>query len=229
MQRNRKLFPEKGNISVAENVVLTVVRLLLGCVFIFSGFVKAVDPLGTAYKFQEYFAAFGDSFTHFNFLALPFAIVLIAGEFVVGVNLIFKIYVRTTSFLALLFMLVMTGLTLWIYIMNPVTDCGCFGDALVISNSATFWKNVVLLAFAIYLFIRSVKIRPLFMPVAQIVTELVFIAAILGFMVWNLSHLPVIDFRPYKIGVNIEQEMQIPQEAPADVYDIKFIYSKDGV
>ncbi|MDR2825091.1 MAG: DoxX family protein [Prevotellaceae bacterium] len=229
MQKNRKLFPNKSNLSTAENVALIVVRFALGCLFIFSGFVKAIDPLGTAYKFQEYFASFGEFFTQLDFLSLPLAVAMIACEFVIGLNLIFKIYIRATSFFAMIFMLIMTPLTLWIYITNPVTDCGCFGDALVISNSATFWKNVVLLAFAVYLFVRSKNIRPLFMPVAQVITELIFIAAVLGFMLWNLSHLPVIDFRPYKVGVNIEQEMQIPAGAPADVYDTKFIYEKNGV
>ncbi|MCL1868159.1 MAG: DoxX family protein [Paludibacter sp.] len=241
MKRNRTLFNNKSNISTAENIVLTFVRLALAALFIFSGFVKAVDPLGTAYKFGDYFAAFSDTltqmnfaalgefFTRIDFLAFPFAVAMIALEFIIGLNLLFKVYIGTTSLFALLFMCVMTPLTLYVYIASPVSDCGCFGDALVISNSVTFWKNVVLLAFTIYLFIRRKYIKPLLMPVAQIITELVFILAVLGFMIWNLTHLPVIDFRPYKIGTNIEQAMQLPENAKPDVYNTKFIYEKNGV
>jgi len=229
MKKNRILFHDKSNISLIENIALTIVRLVLAVVFIFSGFVKAVDPLGFAYKIEEYFASFGEFFTRLDFLAFPFALALIALEFVIGLNLLFKVYIRTSSLFALLFMCVMTPLTLYIYIANPVTDCGCFGDALVISNSATFWKNIVLLIFAIYLFARSKYIKPLLMPVAQLITEMFFVLIILGFMLWNLTHLPVIDFRPYKIGTNIPQAMQLPEDAKPDVYDTKFIYEKNGV
>ncbi|MCL2597032.1 MAG: DoxX family membrane protein [Paludibacter sp.] len=234
-KNNRILFEDKSNISTFENIILNVIRLALSALFIFSGFVKAVDPLGTAYKFADYFHSFDEIITHteffsrLDFLALPFAFVMIAIEFLIGLNLLFKIYPRLTSLFALLFMCVMTPLTLYIYIENPVTDCGCFGDALVISNSATFWKNIVLLAFAIYLFIRRKYIKPLLMPIAQIISELFLILAILGFMMWNLTHLPVIDFRPYKIGTNIEQAMTLPENAKSDVYDTKFIYQKNGV
>lgn len=229
MKNKRTLFHDKSNISVAENIVLVFIRLALAALFIFSGFVKADDPLGTAYKFGDYFVAFGEFFTKFDFLTLPFAITMITLEFVIGLNLLFKVYVRTTSLFALLFMCIMTPLTLYIYIANPVTDCGCFGDALVLSNSTTFWKNVILLAFTIYLFIRRKYIQPLLMPVAQIITKLFFIIIILGFMLWNLTHLPVIDFRPYKIGTNIPMAMELPENAKPDVYDTKFIYEKDGV
>jgi len=235
INNNRTLFEDKNNISAFEKIILTVLRLALAALFIFSGFVKAVDPLGTAYKLAEYFHSFDETFTHANvfshldFLALPFAFVMIAIEFLIGLNLLFKIYPRITSLFALLFMCVMTPLTFYIFIDNPVTDCGCFGDALVISNSATFWKNVVLLAFAIYLFARRKYLKPMLMPLAQIIMELFLLLAVLGFMMWNLTHLPVIDFRPYKIGTNIKQAMTLPENAQSDVYDTKFIYQKNGV
>ena len=112
--------------------VLTLIcRLILGLVFVFSGFVKVIDPLGLTYKIEDYLTAFGGFFSGFSFLALPLGVALPVLELVIGLNLLFKIKYRLTSILAMFFMLVMTPLTLYIALYNPVTDCGCFGDALV--------------------------------------------------------------------------------------------------
>jgi uncharacterized membrane protein YphA (DoxX/SURF4 family) len=109
-------------------------RLLLGVVFIFSGFVKAIDPLGSTYKIEDYLSAFGGFWTVFSAAALPASIFLSTLELLIGLNLFFNVQLRRSAFGAMLFMLVMTPLTLYIAIFNPVTDCGCFGDALIISN-----------------------------------------------------------------------------------------------
>jgi uncharacterized membrane protein YphA (DoxX/SURF4 family) len=136
--------------------VLTFIsRLVLGLVFVFSGFVKVIDPLGLTYKIEDYLTAFGGFFSGFSFLALPLGVALPVLELVIGLNLLFKIKYRLTSILAMLFMLVMTPLTLYIALYNPVTDCGCFGDALVISNWQTFAKNVVLIILAFILLINT--------------------------------------------------------------------------
>lgn len=218
-----------NDISNIEKIILIIVRVLFAATFIFSGFVKAVDPLGLTYKMQEYLIAFGPFFANFSNFALPAAVILITIEFVIGMNLLFKVYVKFTTILALLFMCVMTVLTLYTAIANPVSDCGCFGDALVISNQATFAKNVVLLAFAIYMVIRSEYIRPLFMPVAQAVIALAFILLGLGICIYCYTHLPLINFRPYKKGTNIPSAMIIPEGKPHNIYETTFIYEKEGV
>ena len=131
-------------------------RLLIGGVFIFSGFVKAVDPVGGAIKIGEYLASFGlDMLQPFTVL-LSFN--LSAIEFTLGVCMLLGVYRRDVSFLVLMFMAFMTPLTLYLALFDPVSDCGCFGDALVISNWQTFYKNVVLLAAAFYVFIHNQRL-----------------------------------------------------------------------
>ena len=129
----------------------SVARTLLGLTFIFSGFVKAVDPLGTVYKIEDYLNAFGGFFSELVPMAPYAAYGLILFEFVLGVLLTFNVWTKVTSWLALAMMLVMTPLTLYLALTNPVTDCGCFGDAIHLSNWATFGKNVVLLALVVVL------------------------------------------------------------------------------
>ena len=125
-------------------------RLIVGMVFIFSGFVKAVDPLGSAYKFADYFTAFKLGFL--EFLALPLGIFLSAFELILGLTLILG-YRRKTVFQILMwFMSFFTLLTFILAIFNPVTDCGCFGDALILTNWQTFFKNVVLMVFVSILY-----------------------------------------------------------------------------
>ena len=140
--------------------IVSIARILFGITFIFSGFVKAVDPLGFTYKIQDYLILV--QFTQLIPLALTFALALIVLEFAIGASLLLGIYRKWTSRFALFFMLVMTPLTLYIALANPVEDCGCFGDALIISNWATFYKNLVLLVFAIILVVYSKHIRPVF-------------------------------------------------------------------
>ena len=122
-------------------IIGSVSRALLGLTFIFSGFVKAVDPLGTTYKIEDYLNAFGGFFTAFLPAAEVFAWLLIAFEFLLGICLLCNIRTQITSWLALLMMLFMTPLTLYIAIGNPVSDCGCFGDAIGLSNKASFPAN----------------------------------------------------------------------------------------
>lgn len=205
-------------------------RTLLGLTFIFSGFVKAVDPLGTVYKIEDYLHAFGGAFSSLVPAAPVFACCLILFELVLGVLLTFNVWTKVTSWLALAMMLVMTPLTLYIAIANPVTDCGCFGDAIHLSNWATFGKNIVLLVLVlILLFTRGhlfdTWIRPMNIGIC---CAAVLLTA--GIMTYSLLHLPFIDFRPYKIGNYLPDlmEVDIPEDAPADEYEYTFIYEKDG-
>ncbi len=213
----------------AGTVFLEIIRLILAVVFIFSSFVKAIDPLGSTYKFEDYLTAFGGFFAELTFIALPAAIALSTFELVLGLCFLLKVKLKTTSILALAFMAVMLPLTLYVALKNPVTDCGCFGDALVISNWETFYKNVVITAFIIILLLFHRRIRPIFLPKLERLMIVLFVAIGIGLSVYSYLHLPMINFRPYKIGVNIPEAMQIPPGKPLDKYDTKLIYQKDGV
>lgn len=209
-------------------VMLHLVRLITAAVFVFSGFVKAVDPLGTVYKIQDYLTAFGGVWQGLVSLAFPVAILMILFELLLGLCLLFQVRFRLAAILSLFFMLVMTPLTLYIAIKNPVTDCGCFGDALVITNWQTFIKNIFFLSFSIIMVWKRKSFRPLFNKKPEWTLLIVFAVVALSFMAYNLNRLPLIDFRPYKVGVNIAEAMSIPDDAPGDEYEYNFVYEKEG-
>ena len=209
--------------------VATVARLLLGCTFIFSGFVKAVDPLGTTYKIEDYLNAFGGWWQTLLPMAEPAAVIMIAFEFTLGVLLLFNIWINLDSWLALLFLCVMTPLTLYLAIANPVTDCGCFGDAIVLTNWQTFGKNVILLILLILLFVGKRHFRQRFVDAAEWIIFMIALLAVGGLMLYARLVLPPVDFRPYKVGSVIREGMEMPEGAKTDVYKVTFIYEKDGV
>ncbi len=211
----------------SKKIVVEIFRVLIGCVFIFSGFVKAVDPLGSAYKFHDYFAAF--ELLYFDHFTLPAAFLLSAFEFALGVCLLLGVYRKITSRLVLLFMSFMTMLTLYSAIANPVSDCGCFGDAVVLSNWTTFYKNIFLLLGAIIILIWNQKMTSLFYHKTYWIVTLYAYLFILGVSFYCYNHLPILDFRPYKIGTYIPDQMIIPEGAPHDEYVTSFIYEKDGL
>lgn len=210
-----------------KGICLLVARLLFGATFLFSGFVKAVDPLGTAYKVTDYFEAFG--VPTFDVLSIALAFLLITIEFCIGFAQFFNVKLKESSYVAALFMLVMTPLTLYLALENPVSDCGCFGDAIVLTNWETFYKNVVLCLLLLVVIITQRVNRPwlsewgswLFLAIAMLFS--------LGICTYGYTHLPFIDFRPYKVGNNITEGMQIPDDAPLDEYKTTFVYAKDGV
>lgn len=203
-------------------------RFVLAAVFIFSGFVKANDPLGFHYKLADYVEAFGLGEWLPDFLLTPVAVGLSALEFVLGIYLLFGINRRFTSFLVLAMMLVMTPLTLYLALENPVSDCGCFGDAVLLTNWQTFGKNVVLLAMAVALCIGR---RHLFRFITHRTEWLVscyVIVYILMFSYHNLLHLPTFDFRPYYIGADLREGMTMPEGEHPPVYETRFIMERDG-
>ena len=204
-------------------------RTLLGLVFVFSGAVKAIDPLGTVYKIEDYLKAFGGFFTELLPLAEVAAWGLIILELLLGVCMLLNIRTQWTSWLALLFYLVMTPLTLYIALTNPVSDCGCFGDAVVLTNWQTFWKNVVLILLAILLLALRKHTRQLWSNWMELVLVVLTIVVAVAFMTWTRLHLPIKDFRPYKIGNHLPTLMEYPEDAEPDQYDISFVYAKDGV
>ncbi len=197
-------------------------RFIVGVVFIFSGFVKAVDPLGSAYKFADYFTAFKLGFL--EFLALPLGIFLSAFELVLGISLILG-YRRKTIFQVLMwFMSFFTLLTLILALFNPVSDCGCFGDALILTNWQTFFKNVVLMGFVLILYF-SRKMEPqggALIAEWLVVGSLFVLASFFSF--WNYRHLPLLDFRPYDVGTVIREEMEIPEGVAVDEYRTTLVY-----
>ena len=210
-------------------VIVNIARFITAAVFLFSGFVKAVDPLGTQYKLQDYIEAMGISNGWVSdWQTLGGAILLALTEFIIGAMLLFAINRRVISKIALLFMLIMTALTVWIYIEDPVSDCGCFGDAIILSNEETLLKNIVLLAATI-----AIAWRPLLMPrfISLKNQWLIFnfsTFGILALAAYSLYYLPPIDFRPYHIGADIYKGMIIPEGAEQPVIETTFIMEKDG-
>lgn len=174
-------------------------RIILGILFVFSGFVKSVEPMGTYIKLEDYFASFGVGFL--DFLAPLLSIVLPVFELLLGMMLITGLLKKLTSILTLVFMIFFTAITLVIYIFNPVTDCGCFGDFMILTNSQTFFKNVFFLTISVILYrVSRTMARPegweyryLLMP---------FIVCLAIPLHAYISH-PAIEFLPYKVGVNI--------------------------
>jgi drug/metabolite transporter superfamily protein YnfA len=204
-----------------------VSRIIIGLVFIFSGAVKAIDPLGFAYKFHDYFHAFNLGFL--NALSLPLTIILCTAEFISGFSVLTGLRQKTGIWVVMILMVIFTPLTFILALTNPVSDCGCFGDAIHLTNWQTFGKNIVLIALAIVLFLNRKQIKNIFSTFTEwIVTSAVIMLFIL-FSYYNLRYLPVIDFLPYKTGVKIADKMVIPDGVMADEYRTTFIYEKAGV
>lgn len=208
-------------------VVNLICRLLLGAVFIFSGFVKSIDPLGTTYKVFDYFKAGGAAIP--EDIALVLAVALCAVELFVGLALVLNIKVKYVSWLSLLFMSLFTIITLVLAITDKVADCGCFGDAFKLTNWQTFYKNLIILPMAIVVFWQRNKFKEHVSEITSWIALVLILGASIGLNLYSLKHNPIINFRPYKVGQNIWSGMQIPRNAPADVYDIKLVYQKNGV
>ncbi|MBR5891383.1 MAG: DoxX family protein [Bacteroidaceae bacterium] len=199
-------------------------RLLLAVVFIVSGFVKAVDPKGLLYKLQEYVSAFSLTDIIDSDWLMPAAVVLSAVEFVLGVLLLMGTCRRFSAIATLFLMLLFTPWTLVLAIWNPVHDCGCFGDAFQLSNWATFFKNVLLLVMAAYLWVkRSRIVRFVSTRGSWMVT--LFALVYIGTVEYiGLEHLPVMDFRPFHVGADLNEGIR---DIPAE-YKMLYRYEKDG-
>lgn len=182
-------------------------RIILGVVFLFSGVVKAIDPVGTQIKVSDYLMAFGMGFTILDSTLLILACLLAGFEILIGSYLLIGAFSKGTSLVTLLMMAVLTPFTLYLALTNPVSDCGCFGDALVLTNWQTFGKNVFLLALAIILFIKRKAVVPFVSARRQWIITIVIVLISLRFMNGNIKSLPVLDFRPYKIGTNLREEI----------------------
>lgn len=210
-------MPSRRNVIIIQTITWTL-RILCGGLFVFSGFVKAIDPWGTLFKIEEYLGAFG--------FPLPFSLLrlivfaLCAVEFVVGCFLVMGCFRKSCPVFAGLIMMFMLPLTLWIAMENPVAGCGCFGDALHISNWLTFWKNVVLSAGIVWLIRYNISALCLITPMFQwlaVVASGIFIVLIelLGFF-----YQPLIDFRDYKVGTTLFASEEGDDDHGIDVFDI---------
>ena len=201
-----------------------LMRLTVGGVFIFSGFTKAIDPWGSCYKITDYLAAMG--LTEWTGTALFVAVALAVIEFVLGVVIAVGAYRRGSPILALILMLVMTPLTLWLAVTGAVPDCGCFGDALHLSNWATFGKNVLLLLGIIYLLAFNKSLRGVYGPAVQWVVLALSFALVISVAYYGYFTQPLIDYRPYPEGTRLVSSTAEDSDEGED--DFIFIYSKNG-
>lgn len=205
-------------------IITWIFRILLGGTFIFSGVVKAIDPWGTIYKFEDYFIALGFPLIHQ--LLLIGALLLSTIEFLIGVCIITGSYRKSSPIACLIFMFFMLPLTLWIATSNPVEDCGCFGDFLIISNWATFGKNVVLTLICVWLVKFNKQAYPLITPYLQWIAVVISTGFILLISFYGYFEQPLIDFRPYPEGEKLI-ESEFDTNSSTDSY--VFIYEKDGI
>ena len=183
---------------------LTVCRLLVGALFIFSSFTKGVDPLGTKYKMLDYLAVYG--MTWLNDFALVLAMLMILAEFIVGICLITKIFPRLAVLGATLLMLFFTTTTLFDALYDLVPDCGCFGTAIKMSNWQTFYKNLVIDTVLIPLVFNNKKLENKMSGKTQFIIGCIYALAFLGFEIYNYRHLPVVDFMNWKVGKQLTNE-----------------------
>ena len=210
-------------------MIVNLCRIIVAVTFIFSGFVKAIDPIGTQYKLHDYLGAIGMAGILPNWTLLAVAVFLAAIEFCIGIFLLFAIQRRLISKLTVAFMAFMTMVTVWIVVADPVKDCGCFGDALHLTNTETLIKNIVLLVCSLAIMYRPLAMFRFVSKSNQwIVTNytIVFILVSSGL---SLYYLPIFDFRPYHIGVNIPRGMEIPKGAKLPQFKTTFIMEKNGL
>ena len=213
---------------ILTKIAVNIGRLLMAITFIFSGFVKGIDPLGTQYKITDYLEALHIDWMFPSWSTLVMSVLLATAEFAIGIFLLFAIRRRLMSKITLAVMSVMTLITLWIVIADPVKDCGCFGDAVVLTNMETFIKNIILLIFAVLLWRKPLEMQRLISRQTQwVVINYTFLFSIV-MSIWSLWYLPQFDFRPYHIGVNIAKGMEIPKGAKQPKFDTTFILEKNG-
>lgn len=209
-------------------ILVTLARWIVGLLFLFSGFIKLNDPVGFAFKLEEYFSP---SVLNLDFLspfALVIAVLLVIFEVVLGIMLLIGYLPRFTTWALLLMIVFFTFLTFYSAYYNKVTDCGCFGDAIPLTPWESFYKDVILLVLILLLFFKRKYITP-YLP-GPVHRWVIFVSFLLCFTMayYVLMHLPIFDFRAYKEGVNIEEGMSVPEGAPKAVYEYRWKFEVDG-
>lgn len=212
-----------------KNIIVQFSRIIVGILFIISGLIKLNDPLGFSYKLTEYFSEPVFNMPFLVPFSLALALFLVILEVVLGVMLLIGYRPKFTIWSLLLLIVMFTFLTFYSAYFNVVKDCGCFGDALHLTPWQSFTKDVILLFFILILFFNKKLIKPLFRNSIQNLVTLtsIVLCAFMGY--WVLNHLPLKDFRPYKVGNNIQKGMEIPEGAPKSVVEMVFIYKVKGV
>ena len=208
--------------------IVNLCRMALALTFLLSGYVKAIDPLGTQYKLNDYAAAMHLSEYIPDWLTLTGAIALAMTEFALGIFMLFAIRRHLVSRLMTAMMVMMTLITVWIFIANPVKDCGCFGDAIKLTNGETLLKNIVLLAAAIVTAMRPLDMARLISKSNQWIVTNYTLVYIVCTSLYCLYALPTFDFRPYHIGADIKKGMEIPEGAEQPEFETTFILKKNG-
>lgn len=213
---------------VMTSLAVNLCRIAVALTFIFSGYVKAIDPLGTQYKIIDYLEVLGLAAYIPEYVSLTASILLGGTEFCLGIMLLFAIRRHTVTRLLLLFMAIMTPLTLWLALDNPIEDCGCFGDAIVLTNWETFIKNAVITAAVVVIYKYPLKMPRFISRGNQWIVVTYTIVFILFSSSKSLYTLPPFDFRPYHIGADIKKGMEMPEDALPPRFETTFIMEKNG-
>ena len=207
-------------------ISLNISRVLVGILFIFSGLVKANDPLGLSYKMQEFFEVW--NFYGLNNYTLPFSVIMIGFEILAGVAVLLGWRMKLFSWLLLLLIIFFSFLTGYAWLSGKIKECGCFGDCLPLSAAESFFKDLILLLLIIFLFVKRDKIQPLFSNTVSIAVLVLSTVFSLSLQWFALEQLPPVDCLPYKIGVNIPEKLKPPPGARPDSTVISFVYEKNG-
>ena len=212
-----------------KNIITQFSRIFVGILFIISGLIKLNDPLGFSYKLAEYFSEPVFNMPFFIPFSLAIALFLVILEVVLGIMLLIGYRTKFTVWSLLLLIVMFTFLTFYSAYFDVVKDCGCFGDALKLTPWQSFIKDIVLLFFILILFFNQKLIKPLFKNNIQniIIYASIVLCSFMGVLV--LNHLPLIDFRPFKIGNNIQKGMRIPDNAEKSIVEMVFTYKVNGV
>jgi uncharacterized membrane protein YphA (DoxX/SURF4 family) len=206
--------------------LLTIARIIVGVLFIFSGLVKANDPLGLSYKMQEFFEVWG--WNLFNDFTLSFSILMIAFEIIAGVAVLLGWRMKLFSWLLLLLIIFFTFLTGYAVLSGKIRTCGCFGDCIPLTAVQSFTKDLLLTALIVFIFIFSKQVLPAFSAKTSsriLILTVLFSFALQGYV---FKHLPIVDCLPYKVGKNIQQQLKVPPGAVPDSSVITFVYSRQG-
>ncbi len=216
-------------------IAVNTARILVGFLFIFSGLVKAIDPLGLAYKMQEFFEAWAaDGYMKGLMMwlhehALLFSVSMNFFEVILGVGLLLGIWEKLTAWFLLILMLFFTFLTSYVLFTGKIRACGCFGDCVPLTPVQTFTKDVILLLLVLLILFRRKYIKPLFSKPISLSLLLLSAFGVVFLQWYVLKHLPLKDCLPYKVGNDLYKLRQMPADAVQDKYSYVFIYEKDGV
>ena len=213
---------------------VNIARILVGVLFIFSGLVKAIDPLGLAYKMQEFFEVWASD-GYFKGLmawldghALLFSLIMITLEVVLGVALLTGWRIKLVSWLLLLLMVFFTFLTSYVLFSDKIKACGCFGDCIPLTPKQTFTKDILLLLLVLLILLKRKYISPLFSNTVCLITVMVSLMGVAFLQCYVLRHLPVKDCLPYRVGNDLLKLREMPADAIPDKYDYVFVYQKNG-